>query len=538
MVIFVCGTLVASAQATNTADAAQITTCSQNGQQPVAVGTRVASGTYVPVADQAVITNTSDIIKNTGILVYKECILREIVNAQRKAATAGQIRNAVVTFMSGRDGNPLFSQDINHEVLVDESDPALLRTLQDGTLDTLNPAFKNAVIRAVGQGYYNATRRPQNAFTCPYQGNLTAVLNGNIQGSVPDALWAMGRMSCNPIFAVEMAHQKAFERIAVESENLKTRLSWGQGIYQRQTIDENGNIITQTPGSIVKTMIEQQLTSGFRQQESANNVAEMVGTLFSNISTQILSNNQGLSSLTNGTTGSGSFLDQVVAQAGGQVVQSTTNAALQTLNNVLAIEITYNRVVSAIATDLTQTIGRLRGVENQCWASVTQNVCATGTLSADGKTCTSTSTTGVSLTIATSTQFSQAVIDAQIMALASSTFADLTKSNNAITALNSIIRDVANTASTTGQTAAIIRYNALVQQGAFHSQSDVTNIQIQQQSIFAATTNLIQNTINTWAGTDTNGNSTIAWDNTINPGTGWCNYQSQSTLDQWIAKWR
>ena len=28
-----------------------------------------------------------------------------------------------------------------------------------------------------------------------------------------------------------------------------------------------------------------------------------------------------------------------------------------------------------------------------------------------------------------------------------------------------------------------------------------------------------------------------AWDGTIDPGTGWCNINKQSTLDQWTAKW-
>ena len=31
--------------------------------------------------------------------------------------------------------------------------------------------------------------------------------------------------------------------------------------------------------------------------------------------------------------------------------------------------------------------------------------------------------------------------------------------------------------------------------------------------------------------------STIAWDGSIDPGTGWCNINKQSTLDQWAAKW-
>ena len=55
--------------------------CNLNGAYAMSVGSMAATGgVYVPVADATVELNT-------GILVYKECILREIIVRQREAAT-------------------------------------------------------------------------------------------------------------------------------------------------------------------------------------------------------------------------------------------------------------------------------------------------------------------------------------------------------------------------------------------------------------------------------------------------------------------
>ena len=60
-----------------------IFSCNQNGAYAMSVGALGATGgVFVPVADASVELNT-------GTLVYKECVLREVVDAQRMAATAG-----------------------------------------------------------------------------------------------------------------------------------------------------------------------------------------------------------------------------------------------------------------------------------------------------------------------------------------------------------------------------------------------------------------------------------------------------------------
>lgn len=534
LAVFAVSTLPARAQT-------RITNCTQNGQQPVAVGTRTASGTYVPVADQAVITNTSDIIKNTGILVYKECVLRELVDAQRIAETSTIVRNGTNAYNTGRNGGPLFVQALQKERMYLAGDPEIMRIIQNGTFDTLNPLYRDSIKAAIGQGYYRATRRA-NDFGCPYTGDLQALLRGTPQGSVQDALTAMRDPRCNPYMAAELSYQEAMARVQSNVETFDRNVDWGQGTYPKIQLDPNGNYVftddtvVTAPASITRTMQEQLLTSGFRQQESANNVGEMVSMVFASVGNQIISSNQGLSGLSQGATGGGgSFLDQVVSQSGGQLTQVTGNAGLQLLGAALAVERAYNQAITAIATNLTQTIAQLRAVERQCWTSTAQAVCAPGTLSANGRSCTGVS--GNNLTnIATSTQFSQAVVTNNIAALATSTAANLTKSNTAITQLTQFISAIS---SNPGSQATILsQYNQLANQGAFHTQPDVTAAQAQQQTVITATGNLVVNTINVWAGTDSEGNSTIPWDSSTYLGTGWCNYQNQTTLSKWDQLWR
>lgn len=393
-------------------------------------------------------------------------------------------------------------------------------------------------MRSIGQRYYRATREPTASLTCPYQGDLQAVYDGTPSGSTLDALWALRNPACNRFWAEEMAEQKMAGYRNAVSADFYRNLNYGQGFLPVTTINAEGDTIVMTPSSVVKSMNQMFLESGYRQNEAANNVNEMVSGLFANIATHIISNPQGIRSLLQPYGSSGSlYIDRVVQQAANGITQSTGNAALQILNAALTIEQAYNQIVSAIANLFTQTIGQLRAAEQQCWASLIQNICTTGTYATSTASCMSTS--GDALTrIATSTQFSQAVIDNQIQPLASSTLANITRSNAAITILNEIIATVSGNPTAAAQSAAIARYNTLLSAGAFHTETDVANAQNQRTAVTTAMTTLVQNTVSIWTGTDANGSPTIPWDGTINPGTGWCNYQNTATKALWIARWK
>ena len=489
--------------------------CNQTGSYAMSVGAMAAiGGVYVPVNDAAVTLNT-------GYLVYKECVLRGIVDNERKSATSGLIKKELTDFMTDRNGNPLFSQNITAEQL-GVADASFIQDIQNGSLNALNPAFKASVTRALVRRYQQSTRLPANGYTCSYSGDMTPILNG--QTFSWSGLMAEGDPACNPIFAEELANNVIMNRADTQVNNLMTRLQWGQGTYDMQTTDANGVTTTVTPSTIVNALAQQAVTSGFRQTENANDIGQMLNALFAGMGAQIIGDSQGLGGLTQAANGQLSYLDQVAKESSDALVGSAVNAALQILTAARTVEATYNQVINNIANNLAQTIQQLRSTEAQCWNLIIQHVCASSATSTPAAgTCTDAD--GNILHIATSTTRSQSVIDAQITPLASSTVINIQNSNNALSAIDRLIAGVTNTNSLDVQRLALQQLDTLVSNGALHNQNDVANVQQQYSAVQTATANMLTTTAQAWGdSTDVN--------------VGWCNVNNPAVVQYWDAQWR
>ena len=140
----------------NTVDANVMASCRNvNGALSSSVGvTAVTGGAFVPVNDAAVTLNT-------GILVYKECVLRNLVNEQRKSATAQLVRNSSNNFLTGRcvvdaDGvktcGPYFP-----EVLSEDrgkvADKSVDRALNSDLLSQIPASYQNEVKTEIGRAH-------------------------------------------------------------------------------------------------------------------------------------------------------------------------------------------------------------------------------------------------------------------------------------------------------------------------------------------------------------------------------------------------
>ncbi|HEV3245269.1 MAG TPA: hypothetical protein VG102_02850, partial [Candidatus Paceibacterota bacterium] len=148
-----------------------IFSCNQQGAYAMSVGALGATGgVYVPVADATVELNT-------GTLVYKECILREVVDAQRRTATAGLTQNATNNILNGRNGSPLFVQYQTQEIT--QVKTAAIQTFLQNGGSSLDPKVK----QAIAQGYAIATYNAPSMLACPYAGATTAFSNPNSQFS-------------------------------------------------------------------------------------------------------------------------------------------------------------------------------------------------------------------------------------------------------------------------------------------------------------------------------------------------------------------
>lgn len=500
--------------------------CSLNGSYSMSVGALSATGgVYVPVNDAAVTLNT-------GYLVYKECVLRGIVNRMRESSTSALQKIILTVYQRGRGGQPLFSQSLPNERL-STTDKATLDFLQNG-VSSLNPALAGPVTRAVAQGYMKARNAASTPYSCSY-GNLNTLYSNRSADPVWTALSAIRTPGCLPDIAYLLADEARGAFAASRVSDMTTQLEWGQGTYPIYGTDENGNEIVLTPSSIVQSNTLQALQTGFRQLENANDIDQMVGALFAGITTHVVNDSRGLAGLTQSSAGKLSYLDQVAKESAQGVRDSAVNAAIRILTASRQVEAGYKAAMEAIANMLTNTIADIRGKEKACWNLIIQKTCS-GALKADGTcdeaVCTTDPATGqqtctasTTLQVATSTIFSQRVVGASIAPLATTTAQNIRASNTALGRIDDLLQKVTNTTALTAQREALQQLDALVVQKALHTQYDMQAAQEQQKTVASQMAQLIQDTA-------------TAWGDSTDTQTGWCNVNRTEVIDAWKTCWR
>ena len=506
-----------------------IFSCSAPGATSIA-STVAIGGTYVPVFDSAVALNT-------GVLTYKECILHEVINQQKQAATLAMSSNNYKLISQGRDGNPMWVVRYGNE-LGKVSEQAYVNAFQSELLSKLNPAFQNPVKTALLRNRQMTTQAPQNALACSYQGDLKAALDGR-----PDDLYAaLGALidpACSPYSAYMLSQSQLDSRVAAAQTEWVNRLNWNNGIYDER--DANGNVVV--PGIFLNAIGTQSLTSGFRQLENADDIGELVGPLFAGIGSRILSNPASVASIQ-------TAYDQAIQEQTASLLNSYVSTALNNLYKILGDEQQYNDILAQTADVLTNSINQLRTSEKACWELIVPKVCTGSSLS--GNTCESGE--GATLTVATSTAFSDIVISKAGMGPAADALKAAVDTSNAnIATLNSLIASVQSADATTRNTAfanldAIINANPPVlhtQSSITKAQEDLAAVQAQMLGTQGGSAGLVKQTQQAWAGDalDQYGSlvkSAVAWNGAMPPNgtdTGWCNINKQQTLDNWIQHW-
>jgi hypothetical protein len=482
--------------------------CSYNGAYSMSVGAFAATGgTFVPVADATVELNT-------GLLVYQQCILREVIDRMRESVTSALVKQNITALLTGRGGAPLFPTQPYNE-LNNYASERLLEWLQNGGLASVNSSDQRLILSAVATGY-RAALNPDTQLACP------------VAASNP--LMRIATPNCNVVSEYWLARERANSVVANASYDLSTQWNWAQGFYPQQGVDPNGNIYTTAPGVLVDTLAQQTVQSGFNQLQSANDIGQMIGALFGGLGTQILASNQGLMGLTQPNAGQPSYLDQLAAESSAGLRNTAVNAAITQLSAAQQAEQMYFSILSQIAQLLTQSINQIRGIERQCWVLIQQKVCvSTSTAALPYNKCVDAS--GATITIATSTVFSQAVINAQIAPIATTTAQNLIASQNTLNTINQLIAGVTNTTSLDAQRIALQQLDTIINSKQLPTQADITRVQSQQQSVQAAMQTLLQNIPTTW------GDGTPNLANPYDPNSGWCNVSNTTTGQQTVQMW-
>ncbi len=521
--------------------------------------TAATQGVFVPVVDAAVVLNT-------GVLVYKECVLKGVAVRLREHATASINSAATKTFLTGRttvdaNGNvvqqPYYPVDLDKDKL-EERDRIYALLLQNGSLDGISPTMREEIKRAIARGYYQSTRKPGQALACPYA-DLENALNGTPK-SVREALRYLQDPACTPLGAYQLANTQIANAGNAAVENMLTKLNWSGGVYDVSTIDAQGNRITQTPGRFVASSQEQVLQSGYRQAEAADDIDEMVNALFAGLSTEIIRSNRGLAGLAQPIGNQPSYLDQMTSAAAQGLRTAVNNAAIAILRDAQLVEKAYGDVMRAILSQMLSTQNNFKEAERQCWANIIQRTCSSGSLKADG-TCTSATETCTTdadgtrtcslsnqLKIATSTIYSQAAVSGSVEFNQVATVEkNVQASDNALKLFASLIESVSGSTSQNTQLQAQLQLDSLIAQGLIHRQKDVDQAIAAKKAIdtaIAQNGTLVNQVKASWNGDASDGTEgVVPWNGTYPPKTaadiiGWCNYKNETTIQNWAAKWK
>lgn len=502
--------------------------CNMTGSYAMSVGAMSAiGGVYVPVNDAAVTLNT-------GYLVYQQCVLREIIDRQKEAGTASIIKKATNTITSGGpDGTPLYVTNLDARALK-ISDKVVAYELENNFGD-VNTSFQAAVRTAVARKYMSERKNPTR--TCQTQANLNDLYQRNQTDNYLTAMFVLADPDCRPYDVAQNKYQDILANVSQQLSDDRTVVDWGRGFTA--VTDNASNPYAEkilTPSVVVQETYQSALNAPVDQLNMANDIGQINSPLMNGISTQAISDINGLSGLLQPQNGQPSYLDRMTAEASAGLRDGALNAAIQTLNAVRQVEGGFHDAKSAVADALLNTITQLRGYENQCWNLIIPKAKDYAlNYPCNGKSTAIDPLTGqpactvqpFELKIATSSAFSQQVIDSQIAPIATQVAGDVKSSEKALQALDSLIAGVTNTNSLTAQRLAMEQLDALTahKPPVLHNQYDLTAAQKQQQDSQTALQSLLNDTKTAWA-------------DSTDPNIGWCNVNSASIIQMWAEKWR
>jgi hypothetical protein len=494
-------------------------------------------GVYVPVNDAAVTLNT-------GFLVYQQCVLREVIARQKEGVEAGILKKVLSSIETGRGGNAQYVKNIPSELLSQAVYPSVAADLSGSTFANIRPTYQGLVKQTVARTIYTATQRPEDVLSCQLpcsEADAKAALDeGDANafqrcGGNQLLLAVSSNPACTPrglmIQSTALASEKALQQASTQF----TTWNWGNGFYDQKTVDQTDPSKSQTvtPAITVQQSFQTALDAPQTQLNNANDIGQINSPLMNAVQSQVVSDINGLSGLIQPQNGQPSYLDRMTAEASSGLRDSALNAAIQILNAARQVEGGFHDAKAAVADALLSTINSLRSYENQCWNLIIpkaqdyakQYPCYGQSVTTNTNGQPSCTPTPFDLVIATSTAFSQQVIDSQIAPVATQVAGDVKSSEKALQALNQLIAGVTNTNSLTAQRTALEQLDTLTSQKVLHNQYDLTAAQKQQQDAQTALTSLLDDTKKAWA-------------DSTDPNVGWCNINNTNIIKYWAERWR
>lgn len=489
--------------------------CNQVAGANASAGTMAAiGGVYVPVNDAAVTLNT-------GILVYKECVLRPLQNRLRESAMSALEKRNLIGISTGRNGNPQYVVNRKEERAQVRAESVISTLTNEKILEKLRPEYKE-VVRSSVATTYRAGEQPERQLECSYKGNAAEVIKGKVPmdaNGIPNiigsgALTVLTDPACNPIGEYSILARITAERANEAEKDWEATIAEGRGFYPVTNNAEDPlaeKILT--PASVVQSSFQNVFDSPVRQLESADDVGQMIGALFAGITTQALTDKGGLAGLLQSNNGQPSYLEQVARESSQGVIGAATNAALQILRAYRGFENRYLVAMNAIATSLTQAINQLRAEERACF----DRIIPAAEEYADQN--------GFQITPVRLTSYSQQVINSQISPLSAPVLVNIASSTRALRLIDELIASVTNTASTNAQRIALQQLDNLAANNAFHDDTAADTAEEQRAGVASTMEETVSGIVE-------------GWKTAPDAATGWCNLENQNIPRLWAEQWR
>ncbi len=334
------------------------------------VGLAHARGIFVPVSEEAV-------AQNTHTLLYKECILDAITLRAKEATVAAITKSTFQRINQGPDGKPQFIDSIEEDIQEVE-DKVVEKFLKGKRTEVIFEPFRQEIRQSLYTDYQLATHKPEDVYKSTVPEDKREEYLQYTEGAGKFS-WNMFMIATQPqnnllgIKALALNQMLSDKDKAVN--NRYTELGWYDGFKPQKDCKQiptgNGRYeeqcYTTTPGSVIASLTNYTAQTGLRMTENADEIDELVGSLMSNIHTQILTSVGGLRGITQQSNGSPSYVDRIVSDAAARARGAYTSAGSGILDGALATELSYSVARKAAKESLELTVAQIKDKELSCW---------------------------------------------------------------------------------------------------------------------------------------------------------------------------
>ena len=289
-------------------------------------------------------------------LQLKEFTLDGIAWSLAKKILAQTTRSIIDWINSGFNGKPAFITNLNN-YLLNAADQVAGDFLSAANMGALCQPLQMPV-RIIVNNYYARSRDWQTRSQCTLSGAVGNVDNF-LSGNFSDGGWSkwfnvVSEPQNNIYGASALAIDGLRDSTQNARENAKTESIWNNGFMSVKNCS-SGTCVTLTPGHAIAEMLNFQLTVGDRVLIQADQMNELIGALFDQLSTQAITGVGGLLGMSyspNGT--SPSYLNALSSES-----QQLSSVSSSFLDDALANETLYQAMYEKASTDLGVVIDKL-----------------------------------------------------------------------------------------------------------------------------------------------------------------------------------